>query len=293
VWPYPTARGSGSSLPSYDIHQHFWPPAFIEALSRRTAPPRLRDGILELAVEGSFVVDFADHDLGRRLDLLDRHGIDVALISLAPTMEVDGHGELVEAFYAGMHDVAAESRGRLRPLAYSECKDGFAGTCVSAPALVEGVEPLLAELEAAGQMLFVHPGPPTRLPDRAPSWWPALVEYTAQMQAAYLAWLARHAVRHPRLPVVFAILAGGAPGQLERFASRKIDVPPHPNVYFDIASYGHRALELCIAADGVGQLVFGSDTPVLDPDLGLQALGGFGDAVLRAVCEENPTRVLA
>jgi predicted TIM-barrel fold metal-dependent hydrolase len=207
-------------------------------------------------------------------------------------MEVDGHVELVEAFYVGMLEVAAESRGRLRPLAYGECKDGFAGACVSAPALVGGVEPLLGELERAGQMLFVHPGPPTALPAGGPGWWPAMADYTAQMQAAYLAWLARDAVRHPRLPVVFAILAGGAPIQLERFRTRNIDVPPHANVYFDIASYGQRALELCLSAYGVDQLVFGSDTPVLDPGLGLQALGGFGDAVLEAVCAENPTRVL-
>jgi 6-methylsalicylate decarboxylase len=292
MWWYPTVRGLASRLPSYDVHQHFWPPAFIEALSRRTAPPRLRDGILELAVEGSFAVDFADHDLGRRLDLLDRHGIDVALISLAPTMEVEGEHELVEAFYAGMLEVAAEARGRLRPFAYAECKDGFAGACVSAPTLVAGVEPLLAELEESGQMLFVHPGPPAAMPAEAPAWWPAMAEYTAQMQAAYLAWLARDAERHANLPVIFAILAGGAPIQLERFASRSIAVPPHPNVYFDIASYGHRALELCIAANGVGQLVFGSDTPVLDPGPGLQALAEFGHAVVETVWRENPARLV-
>jgi 6-methylsalicylate decarboxylase len=275
-----------------DVHQHFWPPAFLEALARRTAPPRLHDGVLELAVEGSFAVDFADHDLGRRLDLLDRHGIDVALISLAPTMEVEGEHELVDAFYTGILEVARESRGRLRPLANGECKDGFAGACVSAPALAEGVEPLLGELEAAGQLLFVHPGPPVAVPVGAPAWWTPIAEYTAQMQAAYLAWLARDAEGHADLPVIFAILAGGAPIQLERFASRSIEVPRHSNVYFDIASYGHRALELCVAAYGVGQLVFGSDTPVLDPGPGLQALAEFGDAVVETVWRENPTRVL-
>jgi predicted TIM-barrel fold metal-dependent hydrolase len=279
-------------LPSYDVHQHFWPPAFIDALSQRTAPPRLRDGVLELAVEGNFAVDFADHDLGRRLELLDRHGIDVALISLAPTMEVNGQDELVDAYYTGILEIARESGGRLRPLANGECKDGFAGACVSAPALVEGVGPLLAGLEAAGQILFVHPGPPVAPPAGAPAWWTPIAEYTAQMQAAYLAWLGRDAERHTGLPVIFAILAGGAPIQLERFASRNIQVPPHPNVYFDIASYGHRALELCVAAYGVGQLVFGSDTPVLDPGPGLQALAEFGDAVVETVWRENPARLL-
>jgi hypothetical protein len=281
-------------LASYDVHQHFWPEEFLAALARRTDPPCLRNGMLELAVEGTFPVDFAEHDLTRRLELLDGHGIDVALISLAPTMEVDGHEELIDAYHTGILEIAGESHGRLRPLAYAECRDGFAGACVSAAALVEGIEPLLGELEEAGQMLFVHPGPPAVLPRAAPPWWAALADYTAQMQAAYLAWLARDASRHTRVPVVLAILAGGGPIQLERLRSRKVDVRPtlHTNLYFDTASYGHRALELCLATHGVGQLVFGSDAPVVDPSLALQAIAELGDAVVEKVCSETPARLL-
>jgi predicted TIM-barrel fold metal-dependent hydrolase len=254
----------------------------------------LRDGVLELAVEGAFTVDFNDHDLSRRLELLNRHGIDAALISLPPTMEVDGHEELVDAYHAGILEAAAESRGRLRPLAYGECGDEFAGACVSAAALVEGVEPLIGELEEAGQMLFVHPGPPAVLPAGAPAWWTAAVDYTAQMQAAYLTWLTRDAAVHPKLPVVFAILAGGGPIQLERLRSRGVDVETNAqsSVFLDTASYGRRALELCLASHGASRLVFGSDAPVLDPGPGLQALAEFGDAVVESVCSENPARLL-
>jgi 6-methylsalicylate decarboxylase len=247
---------------------------------------------MELAVEGRSPVNLDDHDLSRRIELLDRNGIDVAFISLAPTMEVDGHRELVEAFYTGMLEVAEESRGRLCPLAYGECKDGFAGACVSAGAVVDGLDLLLSELEAAGQMLFVHPGPPGALPSGAPGWWPAIADYTAQMQAAYLAWLARDAARYQRLPVVFAILAGGAPIQAERLQSRNIEVPSQASAYFDTASYGRRALALCADTYGLDRLVFGSDAPVLDPGPGLHVLGELGDAVTEAVCETNPARVL-
>lgn len=246
---------------------------------------------MELAVEGRSPFNLDDHDLSRRIELLDRNGIDVALVSLAPTMEVDGHEELVDAFSTGMREVAEASGGRLRPLAYNECRDGFAGACVSAGAVVDGLDPLLNELESAGQMLFVHPGPPAALPPGAPGWWPAIADYTAQMQAAYLAWLARDAARYQRLPVVFAILAGGAPIQAERLQSRNIEVPSPANAYFDTASYGRRALELCADAYGLDRLVFGSDAPVLDPGHGLQVLAGLGDAVTEAVCETNPARV--
>ena len=73
--------------------------------------------------------------------------------------------------------------------------------------------------------------------------------------------------RWPDVTVVFAILAGGGPVQLERLASRGVDVRStlHRNVFFDTASYGRRALELCIETFGVEQLVFGSDAPVVDP----------------------------
>lgn len=209
-------------------------------------------------------------------------------------MEIEGHDELVGAYHAGIREVAAESGGRLRPLAYGECRDGFAGACISAGALVEGAEPLLGELEEARQMLFVHPGPPTTLRADAPAWWAAVADYTAQMQAAYLVWLTRGAALHPTLPVVFAVLAGGGPIQLERLRSRGVDVEPkaRSNVFLDTASYGRRALELCLASSGAGRLVFGSDAPVLEPGPGLQALAEFGDAVVESVCSENPARLL-
>ncbi len=281
-------------MPSVDVHQHLWPEPFLAALSRRTAPPCTRDGVLELAVEGSFPVDLREHELAQRLELLDRHGIDVALVSLPPTLEVDGHPELADAYHAGILEVAQASDGRLRPLAHRACLDGFAGACVSAEALVRGVEPLLRDLEDAGQLLFVHPGPPAAVPAGAPAWWAAVVDYTAQMQAAYAAWLARDASRHPELPVVFAILAGGGPVQVERMQSRGVEAGSalHANVYFDTSSYGRRALDLALGTYGVGRLVFGSDAPVLDPGPGLRVLAELGDAVAETVCRANPTRLL-
>jgi predicted TIM-barrel fold metal-dependent hydrolase len=121
-----------------------------------------------------------------------------------------------------------------------------------------------------------------------------VVEYTAQMQAAYAVWLAEGAKHWPNLRIVFAILAGGGPFQLERLQSRGVPGRDllHDNVYFDTASYGHRALELCLATFGVGQLLFGSDAPVIDPEPTLDAVRGFGDAVMDALCNRNPTRLL-
>ena len=126
-------------------------------------------------------------------------------------------------------------------------------------------------------------------PAAAPAWWPAVVDYTSQMQRAYFAWLAGAQERWPDVTVVFAILAGGGPIQLERLASRGADVRSslHRNVLFDTASYGRRALELCIETFGVEQLVFGTDTPVVDPTPAIRAVDAFGESVARLIRQDN------
>jgi 6-methylsalicylate decarboxylase len=277
-----------------DVHQHFWPEPFVTALARRSAPPRLTDHgrLLELR-EGTFEADLPAHELDARLARLDRDEIDVAVVSLPPTLEIEEHEDLREAYHEGIVEVAATSKGRLRPLAAGESREGFVGASVSAAAFAAGVEPLVADLASAGGFLFVHPGPPAPSPG-SPPWWAALVDYTAQMQAAFAAWVAREP-SPVEVPVVFAILAGGAPFQLERFASRRVDVSAllGAAVYFDTASYGRRALELCLATTGARHLVYGSDAPVIDPRPTLDAVRGFGEGVADAVCSENPMRLLS
>jgi hypothetical protein len=279
-------------VPTYDLHQHLWPPPLVEALRARRTPPRLSGDMLELP-SGSSPVDLRAHELDARLEALDRDGVDLALVSCPPTLELDD--ELTEAYHAGIVDVVAASGGRLRALAAGTIRDDFAGVCVAAWDFA-GLDELAAqldELERRGALLFVHPGPALTPPD-APPWWPAVVGYTAQMQAAYAAWLAHGAERWPELRVLFAILAGGAPVQLERLASRGVDTRTvlHTNVYFDAASYGERALELALATYGVGQLVYGSDWPVSDGRATLNSIRGFGQAVADALCSDNPERVL-
>jgi len=277
---------------SYDVHQHLWPEALIEGLRERQERPRLRGGVLELP-SGDWDADLGVHTLDARLALLDRDEIDVAVISLPPTLELDE--PLVEAYHEGIAEVVAASGGRLVALACGSARDGFAGVCVPAWDLAGLVacEPLLEELERRGGLLFVHPGP-APVPEGAPAWWPAVVDYTAQMQAAYAAWIALNADRWPDLRVVFAILAGGAPFQLERLASRGVDTRSvvRPNVFLDTASYGERALELALATYGVAQLVYGSDAPVIDSAPTLRSVRNFGQAVEDVVCRDNPARLL-
>ncbi len=285
--------------PSVDVHQHLVPPSFVAALRNRTTPPRLAGHTLEL-VEGSFRFDEAENDPEHRVALLDRLGIDVAVVSLQPTygledLPEDERGELVAVWEEGIAEVVSGSEGRFVALASSTQRPGFAGVCVGARALAEldTLEPVMASLDAGGGFLFVHPSG-GRAPGGPAGWWPAVTLYTAQMQEAYLHWLFDGRRRWPEARVVFAILAGGAPFQLERLASRGVDVRSvlDRNLFFDTASYGRRALELCIETFGVSQLVHGSDLPVVDPEPTLRAMRGFGESVEQLLRGDNARALL-
>lgn len=266
-------------MPRFDVHQHLWPEELIEALRARSDRPRVRGSVLELE-EGSFETDLREHDLDRRLALLDRNEIDVAIVSLPPTLGTEEAPDLAQAYDEGILVLAAASGGRIRPLASAEEAEGFVGTCISAQRVVRG------DLPSRSRLLFVHPGyspaPPTGMPD----WWTPVVEYTAQMQAAYAAWLARG---HWDVPVVFAIMAGGAPFQVERLRSRGGVGAVPLNVYFDAASYGPLALELASAVCGIDRILFGSDAPVLDPRATIEAVG----ELFETLADENPGRLFA
>ncbi len=283
-----------------DIHQHLLPSSFIEALRRRTAPPRIVGDDLETS-EGRFSFDPGEHDPELRLAALDLQGTDLAVLSLQDTL---GHGsldpeeraELVAAWESGIAEVVAGAGGRFAALAAGPTRVGFVGSCVGSDVLAspEALSAVIESVRSHGGFVLVHPSGGS-VPATAPSWWGAVALYTAQMQSAYLAWLAHGQERWPDIPIVFSILAGGAPFQLERLASRGTDVRSllYRNVYFDTASYGRRALELCVETFGVEQLVYGSDAPVIDPEPTRRALRGFGESVERLITWDNPNRLLA
>jgi 6-methylsalicylate decarboxylase len=276
-----------------DVHQHLWPRAFSEALGRRSDPPNLDGDVLHVS-EGASACNLQDHELATRLALLDLHEIESAVVSLQPTLGIEAldpaeRERLVGIWEDGILELASAASGRIVPLAFGRPREGFAGVSIGADRLddLDDLAPTLDLLRGRG-FLFVHPvaGDP---PAAAPAWWPAVVDCTSQMQRAYFAWLAGAQERWPDVTVVFAILAGGGPIQLERLASRGADVRSslHRNVFFDTASYGRRALELCIETFGVEQLVFGTDTPIVDPTPAIRAVDAFGESVARLIRQDN------
>ncbi len=286
-------------MTTYDVHQHLWPSSLVEALAARTSPPYLTETSLVLA-EGSFELDPASYDLRACLANLDRAGIDVAIVSTPPTLGIDELDKteaeaLRGAYHQGALAAVEESGGRVLALSMGRPLDGFVGTILAADDLLdlERIGPVLDEIERRGTFVFVHPGS-AQPPADAPDWWAPAIDYTAQMQRAYGSWLAHGIERWPGVRIVFSLLAGGAPFQLERMQARGFEIKNalRPTMYLETSSYGRRALELCLATLGARQIVFGSDAPVIDSTLTLAHVRSFGQAATEALCKDNPAGLL-
>jgi len=297
-----------------DVHQHLLGAPLIAELARRREAPRLirrRDGwIFRLAGEPDSVLVQEATDARARHEALHRDGIDRALIALSSvlgieTLAADEALPLLEAYQRGVE--ALPARFGAWGAVQLEAPDpadvdaliarGVAGislpaSALATPAALERVGPLLARLESHDAPLFVHPGPvaaagPAR--EALPHWWPALTDYVAQMQAAWLAFAQAGRREHPRLRVLFAMLAGGAPLQVERLADRggPAGAVRDPFSFYDTSSYGPHMLRAAIAVVGAGQLVHGSDRPVIEPRV------PAGDTALgHALLRVNPSRLL-
>jgi 6-methylsalicylate decarboxylase len=304
-------------MQTVDVHQHLLGEPLLAELARRRRPPALvrrGDGwTFRVAGEPDTVLSSAATDTGLRASELERDGIDRALVALSSALGIETlPGEEAEPLLAA-HQLGIEQLpegfggwGAVQlevpdpadvdaAIARGDVGISLPAAALARPESLERVGPLLARLEQHGAPLFVHPGPvgghdPAGPHPRAlPPWWPALTDYVAQMQAAWFAFLHAGRRQHPRLRVLFAMLAGGAPLQLERYAARSGEPAPAPDplAFYDASSYGPRMVEAMLAAVGDSQLVYGSDRPVVGaraprPD------APFGLALLSA----NPHRLL-
>ena len=310
-----------SSMLRTDVHQHLLGRPLITELARRRQAPALirrRGGwTFRVAGEPDSVLPLDATDAALRGDELRRDGVDRALVALSSALGIESLPAeeavpLLEAYHRGVD--ALPARFGAWGAVQLEAPDpadvdalvarGSSGlslpaTALATPAALERLSPLLGRLERHDVPLFVHPGPVgeargSRRRHDAPAspeppWWPALTDYVAQMQAAWFAFAqaGRHA--HPRLRVLFAMLAGGAPLHVERLAARggPAGAVHDALLFYDTSSYGPRALRAMIDVVGAGQLVHGSDRPVVE------AVVPPADTVLgHALLRVNPSRLL-
>ncbi len=284
---------------------------------REQLPFARRDGDGRLTVhaggEVAAAIDLVRERPAARVALLERDGVDRALVALSSPLGIEALPrpqalELIGAYLDGVESLG-ERFAAWGPLALdgAGAQDvdallarGCVGISLPAGALasagaVGALAPALSRLEARGAPLFVHPGPglgpggPEAAVGEAP-WWSALTTYVVQMQAAWLALVAFGRPAHPRLRVVFAMLAGMAPLLGERLAVRggpRVDLAD-PLLHYDSSSFGAVAIDALAGVVGEAQLLYGSDRPVVEPSGGerARALAGNG-AVLVAAAQRG------
>lgn len=290
-----------------DIHQHLWPRPLLDALRARNSPPMLRGWTLHTTGEPPFDVDPADHDPAARAALeIGSHRV---LLSLSTPLGIerldpDDAAPLLDAWHAGVADLPLPFAGWAAVTETDPDLDGleklfgsgFVGlqisaTSIAAPADLDAAAPVLRVCERLGKPVLVHPGPVAEPQPAAPAWWSAVVDYPAQLQAAWWTWRAAGRRLFPDLRICFAAGAGLAPVQHERFAARSgTRLPVDPDTFVEVSSYGRQAIDALSRALGIDVLVFGSDRPYAEPvDLSRLSLGAAAQAALGVV---NPNRLL-
>ncbi len=287
-----------------DVHQHLWPAAFLDALRSRRRPPMLRDWLLYTVGEAPYAVDRRDHDPIRRAKtdpamstIVLAPSAPLGIESLPPVEAV----VLLDAWHEGIRELGAPFAGWAAISSVDPDVDGLAdlledpamvglqvpATLVADPAALERATPVLRRCEQLNHPVLVHPGP-ARRSGGSPLWWPAVVEYVAQLQAAWWAWFAIGRSLLPRLRICFAAGAGLAPVHHERLQQRGggrfiVD----PDVYVDTSSYGRQGVDALVRALGIDCVVLGSDRPyaaLTDPSQGA--------AAWRQISWNNPIRLI-
>ena len=278
-----------------DVHQHFWTEPLLQALGERDEFPFVREDngvrVLFLAGERPYVIDTSAETLERRAALLRLDDLDTALVCLSSPLGIESLPRqqaqpLIDAYLDGAIALGepfgvwgAIALDRPDPDDVDRVLDrGCVGLSLPATALasveaIAGMYPVLERLRLHDAPLFVHPGGacPSAAGEQAslrePLWWPALTRYVAQMQAAWLAFVSVGRPEHPGLRVIFAMLAGLAPLQVERLRSRGGPAPclADPLLFYETSSHGQKAVRALTGAIGADQLLYGSDRPVVEP----------------------------
>jgi predicted TIM-barrel fold metal-dependent hydrolase len=274
-----------------DLHQHIWTTPLMDALAGRDCHPFVRrdDGlcVLHLAGEPSCVIDTAAETAAARTRLLDIDGIELAAVAISSpigieTLAPDQANELIGAYLDGVlalgdRFVAWGPIGIRQPDPAdvdAVLARGCIGISLPSAALAdldafEAIQPVLERVQELDAPLFVHPGGfAARQPSLSdPLWWTPLTSYVSDMQAAWLTFVTHGRRELPRLRILFAMLAGGAPLHTERLTARggpAIDLHD-PLTFYDTSSYGPMMIEAMAAWLGPNRLVYGSDRPVIEP----------------------------
>jgi aminocarboxymuconate-semialdehyde decarboxylase len=283
-----------------DIHAHLFPSSYLDRLAALGHTDT--DAVRGLGAGGSA------EELARRLELMDRAGVDLQVVSPSSLVPwVGGADEALDVARFGNDRyaaIAAASGGRLAgfavlPLPHVDAAlveveralalPGIVGVAVTTE--VAGLsladasfEPLFAELDRRESILFVHPA--------------GLDAGSTLIRTARLSWTlgapvedtvaAVHLItsgvpaRFPRMQIVIPHLGGGLPMLVRRLDAQLPRIAPGApesassavrRMWFDTVSHAHGpALTAAAASFGPDRLLLGTDFPYVRDDHYVEAV---------------------
>jgi aminocarboxymuconate-semialdehyde decarboxylase len=289
-------------MPIIDVHNHFYPPEYLDAIVREPGNVRVTtdaEGNPCLHYPGDTNVAVRGHrDIAYREEVLERHGVDLQLISFTtPGVHVETPARAV-SFARMVNDafaqVVARPSGRFAALATLPLNDPQASAVELERAMrqlklpgamlfsnVNGValsdprfRPLYEKADELGAILHIHPTSPVGVEAMTEYWLMPLLGFTfdTTLAAAKLVFSGT-VTRHPRIRWVLSHLGGAIPYLAERldrgfraFAECRehLDRPPSDllkGFYYDTVNFDRGALGLAVAFAGAEHVLAGSDYP--------------------------------
>lgn len=284
-----------------DVHNHYYPPAFLDALRKGDSALTVRDdadGNPVLYSPGDANIAVPGHrDIAYRTEVLDREGVDRQLISLTcpgTLLETPARSVRLAALVNdALADIMATRGSRYSALATLPLNDpagsvteferidrmGFKGCMLMGN--VNGIPladrrfwPLWGRASDTGAIMYIHPTFPLGVEAMQEYWLMPLVGFLfdTTLAAAHLVF-AGIPERFPGIRWVLGHLGGTIPYLVERldrgyqmFADCRRDLSRPPSeylktFYYDTVNFDPAALRLAIGFAGAEQILAGSDYP--------------------------------
>ncbi len=288
-------------MPTIDFHNHYYPPAYLDALRRRNSSVKVgvdAEGNPLLHYPGDYNIVVRGHrDIDYREQVLADLGVDKQVVTLTtPGTHVETPA-LADELARLVNDAIAEAvatHRRFAALATLPLNDPQASarelkravTTLHMPGAmvfsnVNGVAladrrfwPLYEAANDLGAVMYIHPNHPISVEAMTEYWLMPLVGFLMDttLAAAHLVF-AGVPRRFPRIRWVLCHLGGAIPYLAERLdrgfhafkeCREHIDRPPSEYLkefYFDTVNFDTNALTLAVRFAGPGNIVAGSDYP--------------------------------
>lgn len=284
-----------------DVHNHYYPPEYLDAVKRGPTKVRLdygADGNPRLHYPGDYNILVPGHrDLDVREQVLADHGIDRQMLTFTtpgvhfedPATAVAMARAVNDAFgrevarrtrftalaTLPLNDPAAAVRELERAMGEYGLPGAMVFSNVNGTALADAAyEPLWQKANALEAVIYIHPAHPASVTGMEDYWLTALVGFLfdTTLATAHLVF-AGVPERYPQIRWLLTHMGGALPYLAERcdrgyeaFADCRAHISKPPTEYFkqfyyDTVNFNPDAIQFAITFAGADRIVAGSDYP--------------------------------